>query len=783
MGLFSTKKKHHVDTAVVRVVEDASVPSLIEQALADALFEAGTGLPEAVVDKALTGSFRNIERAYHWAGEPGNYTYGRPDLTLQTSNDGKWAVKQAIQQQLKRPITLDYAHYRPLNNIHMGWWYAKTQFGHNEDTNRLDALSAYFEDKVDIYLDKMVGVHQTDPGIPATAPDPSRDEPGNLAINTLPEDSALGNFGLSTRSGATPERQSAADNPAVAALVIEEESRWGANETESIEIHYIWEDPDPEKGLQRAAVVWDLSGYDMDREYYQARYTWHDGVSRRTDYWFYDEESAQFPALDGVYDINYQNPGSYFPFVIFRSEKRNYADPALHDTQAYKSTVELCNKMNLDYQQIADSIHENPDVKDIRQAVMMFAVPITSQDPLQMEYLFEWFSSIHENTMPPQARQRPSISEQFSRSSAPATSYAITLGDADFSVTISLDGIRRTVKPGKIAEVGEFTNTEQWTSTLYRTGQTPSRAGGAGTKDRVIRRQITSGVYEEVIITNPMFRYPIARGGKKKTEGGADDERLLIPLEYNICKQLSPLKREDLYYRSLQIVFNSHIVEKVKWYQRGAFKVLMVIVAVVITLWSWGFTAPMVAGMIAAGGAALTVAVVVIVAAILQTVVLGAMVELLVEEVAQYLGVEAMAVLAVVAVLYGGHSFFTNGRVITATAENMLSAVNCLGKGIQYEIQREMGALQEEYLEYLETSEVIWEEIEEAKKALDSGIAVNPFSFIGREPVIVPGEEPEAYYNRVAHNTNPGADSLEIVQNYLSSSLTLPTINDTLGVT
>ena len=76
MGWFSTKRKHYVDTSVVRLVEDESVPNSEKTALVESIFSEDTTVVEAIKRESIYGSYRNFEKMYDWAKIPNNYYYG-----------------------------------------------------------------------------------------------------------------------------------------------------------------------------------------------------------------------------------------------------------------------------------------------------------------------------------------------------------------------------------------------------------------------------------------------------------------------------------------------------------------------------------------------------------------------------------------------------------------------------------------------------------------------------------------------------------------------------------
>ncbi len=60
---------------------------------------------------------------------------------------------------------------------------------------------------------------------------------------------------------------------------------------------------------------------------------------------------------------------------------------------------------------------------------------------------------------------------------------------------------------------------------------------------------------------------------------------------------------------------------------------------------------------------------------------------------------------------------------------------------------------------------------------------LNPFEFIGEEPLIVWGEAPNDLYNRTVHSGNIGMAGIEMIKSYVDVALTLPRLNNTVGDT
>jgi len=74
-----------------------------------------------------------------------------------------------------------------------------------------------------------------------------------------------------------------------------------------------------------------------------------------------------------------------------------------------------------------------------------------------------------------------------------------------------------------------------------------------------------------------------------------------------------------------------------------------------------------------------------------------------------------------------------------------------------------------------------WEELEEANKLLGGPNLLDADLFIRAEPLVIPGEGPDAFYNRTVHSGNLGAESLNFIQNFVDISLRLPEVSETTG--
>lgn len=754
MGVFSTKKKHYVSTQVQRVIEDAMINNPAQTAALRSIFDDDFKITEAIKYEALLGTHQLFNSYYRYGRD--HYHYGLPDTTILSSDAGVPAANLAMTADVGQPINIDYMYFRPLNSFHVGWKVLQEDYGYAEGSNKLTTLG-------DVYLEKMVAVHSTLAG-------------------SEPEETSVGNFGNFSGAGETPERKALAATDNVANLIMYEEERFEGT-IDAIEFHTATLDANGV--MQRSIIVYPLDAYDLGEEYYQGRYSL---VTGDTDsgYWIYNPADNVHTTLTNIFDPpDYINPGTYFPIAVFRSENVDRTANAYIDTQEYITTEKLLSKIGMDFKAMGDSLNEAGEIDTVPQAVMLMGVPINSTDPLEIEYMHRYFSNIYEQ-LPADAKQEFSntVDRQSSYGSSPGTqaSYAIQLSDADFEMKLSFESITRAYEAGTIGSVGDYTSNtltapsvSQWSlNSNFSTEDIAPRM-------RVFKHQIMPGVIEVIKVRHPKVRYRIYRD--RGSEGGVDDDLLLIPIDRDIAKQMSSTKIAMLYQRSLHFLFNSHQVQEIKWYQSSWFSTLLLIVAVVLTVLTLGQDGGATINAALAAGAYGTAALVVL-DLIIEFVIRAVIVKALFKEVAKAIGPENafwVAVLAVAAALVGKY-YKGATDILKDSADMLLMAANGLVGGANTVLQNKFTSLMGDMEDFQTESSAEMKELEELTAILNAGIDIDPFAFIGSIPLDVAGETPDDYLLRTAHSGNVGMQSVKIVQNFVNLSLTLPTTNQSVGV-
>lgn len=754
MGLFSSEYKTYVDTSVVRVIEDDQVPDITRNSVVEAVVK-GEPLVETITENLINDAVLHYNKAYNYA-KRGEYVYGLPDAYILTNGRGATEVKAAIESETGETISIEYLEFSSLNHTHMAWEHLYNTLGYDRTSNEITGLSSQVG--FPVYLDYILPVFK-------------------LSEDAEPELGQWAQWGESSLSGYTPNRPENQTKDSY----LKTNFRSGLNETDSFEIHYVWEDSD---SIQTDTVVIDLSTY-PEQEYYQARYTYLDAQSDlQVRHWTYRLGAGTHPDLDSIYNPAASGTGTFFPFVVLRSEKSNRADISLHSSNEYLTTQKLLSYLSIDYQQLSDALHDNPDISDVEQAVMLMGVPANSTDQIELAYLYLFFDELNTNTPYSEVEENPykisinrTLQALYTGSNnvieVPRASYAIVFQDADFRMTLSYGGITKRLKSGSLGPIGfleTVETTEEFSTSVYDTQEISSishkleRSPGI---NRVYRKQVSEGFYEEITVIDPTIRFSIR--GSNGVVGSAKDSRLIIPLDKTITDQLSLVQRSKLYPRSLHFVFNSYVKVKLEWYQTSVFKALITFVAVVFIIYTGGAGA-FITSLAAAASAGVVALALFLLKVIVYQYLINSTFRILVKEA----GIELSFIIAVFAVAAGVVEM--QGAlpgIGESLATVLLQTTNGLVRGITAQTQDDY----EDLLADVERFELLKEDklddLSAANALLKQDVSLSPF--------VVFGERPEDYFNRTIHSSNPGLQGIKFVESFVSASLTLPDINDSLG--
>jgi hypothetical protein len=496
--------------------------------------------------------------------------------------------------------------------------------------------------------------------------------------------------------------------------------------------------------------------------YFHVRYT----VNGTPYYWIYRGGNGDYPALDALYTLPVSVYGTYFPFVYLRFNSQNSASN--QSTREFCTSKRLAKYLGMDYVAVCDAVNSNPDIADVRQAMVMFAVPANTNNQLELRYLYDYFDTLYQSQDTHYQLSSQAGTASYFANDPNLNTRTMVIQDNRFRMLLSHSGLFKRRLGGTIGAVGSHSmhiTSTSVTSTFvdFTEGYTQPVTTTTVTKHHHYRRQVTAGLYEEIKVSKLEMTYYI----NNEYPNTADDTEtfLLIPLDQSITRNYPLAEREILYTRSLHYIFNSisYQTQHTAWYQTSLFQGLVTLAAVVIAVKTGQFQ---LVGAALAGDVVAAIAVlksIVIVAAVQQGL------KLFVKEV----GGEVAMVLAVIAAAVAVAKGYSAGSIQGAPwAKELLFVANGLSKETAAYYAQEISDLMEDYSQMLEYQKELDEELNAAQKMLESDNIMSPF--------VIFGEAPEEYFNRTVHSGNVGILGIKAISDYVDNALKLPELHETI---
>lgn len=731
MGLFSNKKKTVVNTTVQPVFEEAQIPDSVTNGMIKGIL-ADEDVVSYMLEE-LAGSIGvRAARGYNWA-KNNDYAAGIPVAQVNSTVSARGIVLSTIASEVGQAITADYYKFGPMNSIHYGWTWLMVNAGYNPQTNELTGLSA--QRGFPCYLTDMR----------ATYPQEDYD-----FIQLTNDYEMLAQWGPAPSSGYTPTKPynrlgGMGQYAAQSFYTVSPDA------TEDF-ITVTYEFVNAAGVIEKTDIIVPVDSQ-LGSDYHQVRYMRADGAY---GFWSYAEGARLYPAIDGAYTMDFNNLGTYLPWCYFRHHGQRVVEVYPDQYKHYKKWVKY---LGVDFDSIDTGVHEDPDVDDVEQALLIFGVNPSAQSHAELHYLFEYFSVLYFNSIS-QSEIADNLAEKFGAFSNSPTQVQY-IQDKIFKMAFQYSGIVKKRVPGKIAAVGKYTG-----------ALLPSVDGGTGIGLQpayVYRKQTMDSSYEEVAVFGLRVAYQVT--DKKAFSAGAGQPELLVPVDRVIMNSLSMRNKEQLLTRSLYMVVNTAIQIKTPWYASSVFKIIMVIVAIVITILSAGTAWATIVAALSVGYVALAI---VVLSYIISALAINYAVKLFVKEFGPQVGFIA----AIAAMAYGAYS----GAGMTGSStwgETMLTVGSNLAKTATSVQQDMLADLQQEMLDFQAYSQGMFDSLKEKRDQL----GLNPefqglsgLDIVNLSPIQVWGESPNDFYTRTVHSGNIGATSFDVASGFVNYMLKLPDI-------
>ena len=367
-------------------------------------------------------------------------------------------------------------------------------------------------------------------------------------------------------------------------------------------------------------------------------------------------------------------------------------------SEVTSSTTAIANKIGMDVTDFQEELTNS----QINSAFVSFMVPITAESDVEVKYLFDLLDAFVVGDV--------SIGSDKYQFYTKGYQSSISFNKLSMTTKVIYD---REYVPGSIGDVGTYTST---LDTITNTTTSTNSDGESTTTTivddiRHLRKQVTEDYYVELTITS--IETTGAAYGYSTAETGVTNPACLLPLSRTLILENSLEDYSYILASSLHVIVLAVQIVKIKWYQHGFGKFLLIVVGAVIAYYTGGW-----------GGLAvyslLTIAI----------------------ESGLLYG-DALRIVQIAMIVYGGYQVLTtkmSATMLTLAVANTLVQVASMANQINAESA--IAKAQSRYNETVSRAEESQEQLEELLSTLQQGI------WIG-----IDDKDPELFY-RMACDTD-----------------------------
>ena len=775
MGILKKKKKTYVNTSISRLIDDKDIPDQGKMALFDYLFD----------DKNNRNGFVKIDRSYSdylalasansiaaklgngrkWAVR--NYQYGVPegnviDPTLVDMNN---VMDEYLQKVLGKPVRLSYSMMAPANALHLAWQILVEEHDYNPDTNSIGSIPGSKLEDIQIRYCKDTAEGIIDPdtvaqyGLPATYGETSDRKRDYKRIHTL----------------AITDEAAEHDYAHVTYSVVVN----GKKEIKTLQFNFLkyeWSGSPPEDGLDDSdtenidpdAIAPIIQDTRAELDYIMVQYFVQEAPGIESiGYFTYEYGSNEIPELEKLFNVRGQL-GRYYPNIYFRLWGTNLASDPYKDTDEYKSSRAYCKRLSMNYREVSDQLHKAVgSLEDVTQMLISTQLPVNSDDPLIMDYFYEYFYALY-NSLPSKFANTAysSINTDFVNGYA-KTGMSVEVTDKVYSSNISFSSIGYVDEKKVIGKIG--TVTRKYDLQVIQNSKRGGFRGRSVMPYHVFTKQLTADTCRVITIYGLNASQRVTGG--HTTTASRDSGNLIIPLDDAVAR-FFPLKdRSALYSKSLVIIINTLKVVKQKWYETGLFKAVMFIIAVIVSVFTNG------AGM----------GIYAVMYAVVQTLVIGLVVSIVVKFLVEKMNMKLgglFAVVAVIMIIVGAGAQIGNlSSVMGMTSSQFMMAANVSIMVATEANKLEMNAMIKAHNQFGMEMAAKTEELEELQREMNPNMYLNPAYLMAdsiRGPDIRVGEILNDFLIRTL-SVDAGLSTLNTIPNMVALTVRLPTYQETLA--
>ena len=313
-------------------------------------------------------------------------------------------------------------------------------------------------------------------------------------------------------------------------------------------------------------------------------------VRTRPQYFLYQLGKGTYPTLDAwVHSEDLVAP--YYPAIPLRVDSTDITDEAHQETDLYKTSKKLLNRLGLKIDDLSESLNDNEGVKDIDFAFVVFGVKLNTKSQDGKRYLFRYFEYLRGITSADTTKASHTAWAAGAGATPPPMNiveiYSEKNRDKNYDIKLQWDYINTEIKSGEAfpgARKGDVDISMDGTRTEF---QFLTLGLTLDSSKLYARRQIDEDTYEELEVSGFYYENFIYKGKSVSISAydafhDDDIEGFIVPLNQQVLRALSLRDLTDLAYHCCHMVMNCYQVVKQKWYQTGIFRVILFIIAVIL---------------------------------------------------------------------------------------------------------------------------------------------------------------------------------------------------------
>ncbi len=495
--------------------------------------------------------------------------------------------------------------------------------------------------------------------------------------------------------------------------------------------------------------------------YYYVVYNEYDSSDNKVGYswyWTYILGEGTYPTLDTVDTgiIDHQ----YLPIVPLRINNVSLTDEAHMDTPLYKTSRALLSRVGLKIRELDKGINDNPDIKEVDHAYVVFGVDVKQDTADVNEYLFKYLNQLIDVSLYTQTDYLEW--EASTTKTSPPSTNKIKISDGTYSSTLNYYYVVKQDVVGNFGKVGSY---RKFINPNQGTVSAPGYDYESVANQIIVDHQVTDTLYQRITIAGVSQTVNIYAGANHIiTLSSAEGEVILVPLLLSILDTMKPLVANTLAYHSMKIVFQSYVITYLKWYQTSFFRMVTIVIAVAISIYTGG-TGSFVTSLTAAAAAGVTALGVFIV----QTIVVSLAIQYGFRFVASKIGLEFASILAAIALVYGMSSY---SNLNLPYADNILSVTTPMYQAINAEQQAEIKELQNDYSGFMDEYKKQQKEMEDKWKELQPPFKLDPLQFYVDTDMSI-FESPSQYIARKSTTNVADITGYAAIQSYFDNQLSL----------